>query len=267
MGDMDGMLAGRVAVIVGVGASGEPLSNGRATAQEFARQGARLLLADRDPMALADCLAAVRAEGATAETVELDATDEAGVDAMYARCISCFGQVDVLQNNLGITSFGKVTNVTVADFDRLIAVNVRSVFMLCRGALKLMEPRGKGVITNISSISSVRHLGIRSPLYDLSKAAVNALTRNIAVDYGPRGIRANAVLVGMMDTPLARSGIAAAGRGTEEVYPTYTQRIPAGRMGEGMDTARLSAFLASDLAGYITGAEIPVDGGLIARAG
>ena len=260
---MEVLLKDKVTVLAGVGASGDTLSNGRATALEFVRQGAQLMLADRDEEALSDCLAAIEAEGGSARTCLVDASDEKQVDALFQSCLSEFGRVDILHNNLGVTQFGQVSKVSSAEFDRVVAVNLKAVFFLCRSALIPMEEQGSGVITNVSSISSVRHLGIRSPLYDMTKAGLNALTRNIAVDYGPKGIRANAILVGMMDTPLARGGIATAGRDPEEIYEGYIQQIPLRRMGLGTDTGNLATFLASDRAAYISGAEIVVDGGVV----
>jgi NAD(P)-dependent dehydrogenase (short-subunit alcohol dehydrogenase family) len=263
---MPELLENRVAVLVGVGTAGEPLSNGRATALEFMREGARLILVDRDAQVLNDCAAAIEAEGGKSHTHQVDATDEAQVKQLFESCVSEYGRVDILHNNLGITSFGKVGRVTSQDFDKLVSVNLKAVFLLCKYALEIMEQQNSGVITNISSISSIRHLGIRSPLYDMTKAGVNALTRSIAVDYGPKNIRANAILVGMMDTPLARGGISDAGRSPEKVYENYIQRIPVQRMGRGTDTAHLAAFLASDHAAYINGAEIVIDGGLTVQS-
>ncbi|MGF7163166.1 hypothetical protein FHS85_004824 [Rhodoligotrophos appendicifer] len=261
------ILQGRVAVLVGVGAPGETVSNGRATAVEFARCGATLVLADRDAAALGACAEAVQPFGGEVLQVQLDATDEAAVQGLFASCRDRFGTVDVLHNNLGITSAGRIARATVESFDLCVAVNLKSVFLLCKHVLPIMEEMGRGAITNISSVSSIRHLGISSPLYDMTKAGLNALTRNIAIDYGPKGIRANAILVGMMDTPLARGGIEKAGRDVEAIYEGYVQRIPSRRMGSGHDTAHLAAFLASDLASYINGAEIVVDGALTAKSG
>ena len=144
-------------------------------------------------------------------------------------------------------------------------MNLKSIILLCKHVLPHMEQRGSGVVTNISSIR-IRHLGIASPLYDVSKAGLNALTRHIAVEWGPKGVRANTILVGMMDTPLARHGIRQARREVDEIYSGYIGRIPSRRMGAASDTAGLAVFLASDAASYINGAEIPVDGGLVARS-
>lgn len=260
------LLEDKVAILVGCGASGATMSNGRATALEFIRQGAQLVLADRDEQALAECVAAIEAEGGSARAIQVDATNEDQVNGLFDTVMADYGRVDILHNSLGITSFGRLSRAPTEDFDRVVTVNLKALFFLCRAALVAMEKNGSGVITNISSVSSIRHLGIRSPLYDMSKAGLNALTRSIAVDYGPMGIRANSILVGMMDTPLARNGIATANRTPDEVYEGYIQQIPLSRMGLGTDTASLAVFLASDNATYITGSEIVVDGGLTLRS-
>lgn len=264
---MPQLLRDRVAILVGVGAPGDVPSNGRATALEFARQGARIVLADRDAKALADCRRAVEELGGEVRSFAMDATCEDQVEALIAYCSAEFGTADILHNNLGITSFARLPQASAGDFETCVAVNLKSIFLLCKHAIRAMEGQGSGVITNISSISSIRHLGIASPFYDMTKAGVNALTRSIAVDFGRKGIRANAILMGMMDTPLARGGIASAGRDLDEIYAGYANRIPLRRMGRGHDTAYLAAFLASDHAAYINGAEIVIDGGLTVRSG
>src|SRR5690349_12076119 len=252
------MFADRIVLLVGVGASGETLSNGRATALAFATNGARLILADKSQDALDDCLGAVVALGGQARTYRLDASGETEVQGLVASALDLEGRIDVLHNNIGIACTGRLAKTTATDIDRCLDINLKSVIWLCKHVLPAMEARGVGVITNVSSISSIRHLGIASPLYDVTKAGLNALTRHVAVEYGPKGIRANAILVGMMDTPLARGGITQAGRDIGEIYDSYAQRIPLRRMGTGSDTAQLGVFLASDQASYINGAEVVV---------
>ena len=264
---MTPLLKNRVAVLVGAGSPGDTVSNGRATALTFAREGADLLLVDRDDDALAACADALASSGVKVATARVDATREDDVLGLFDRCRREYGKLDVLHNNIGMASAGRLTKTNEAAFDTCVSVNLKSIFFLCKHALPMMEEQGSGVITNISSISSIRHLGINSPLYDMTKAGLNGLTRHIAVQYGPRGIRANSILVGMMDTPLARGGIRAAGREIDEIYGGYVDRIPLRRMGTGYDTAHLAAFLASDLGAYINGAEIVVDGGLTVKSG
>lgn len=264
---MTKQLADRVVFLVGVGSSGETLSNGRATALAYAASGARLVLADKDRTALEDCRKALEETGSDAMALVLDATRESDVEAAVAAILADKGRIDILHNNIGIACPGRIARLTEADLDRGFAVNLKAVVWLCKHVLPIMEAQGRGVVTNISSISSIRHIGIASPIYDMTKAGLNALTRHLAVEYGPKGVRANAIVVGMMDTPLARGGITAVGRNIEEVYETYSRRVPVRRMGTGQDTADLSVFLASDAAGYLNGAELVLDGGLTVRSG
>lgn len=146
-------------------------------------------------------------------------------------------------------------------------VNVKSLYLLSRDVVPRMWEQGRGVITNVSSIASNRYLGIAPPLYDMSKAAVNSLTRYLAAAYGPFGVRANALLLGMMDTPMARNGVARGLRSRDAVYGEYAARIPAGRIGTGEDCAAVAVFLASDRAAYVNGLEFPIDGGLAVTTG
>lgn len=261
---MSGPLAGRVVMLVGVGAPGAVPSNGRATALAFAFAGAKLVLVDASREALDACSQAVGE--AAIECLLCDVTDEAAVDAAITAALERCARVDVLHFNVATTRSGRLPKATTADFDRMFAINVRSAFWFCRRLLPGMAQAGRGVITAVSSVSSIRHLGIASPFYDMSKAALNAMMRHIAVEYGAQGIRANALLLGMMDTPLARGAIAGAGRSLEPIYEAYRTKIPAGRMGAAEDTAGAAVFLASDAAAYINGAEIVVDGGLTVRA-
>jgi len=265
--DITGLLQDKVVVLVGVGNPGDTLSNGRATALAFAKAGTRLVLADRSKEALDACLEAVAPVAKAVRAVECDATSESDVEALFATALAEFGTVDVLHNNLGIASVSRMTKTTLENFDRVVSVNLKSVFLLCKHALRVMEEKQSGVVTNVSSISSIRHLGIASPLYDMTKAGLNGLTRSIAVDYGPKGIRANSILVGMMDTPLARGGIEQAGRDIDQIYDGYIKRIPLRRMGTGNDTGHLAVFLASELSSYINGAELVLDGGLTVKSG
>jgi NAD(P)-dependent dehydrogenase (short-subunit alcohol dehydrogenase family) len=258
----DEELTGRTVVLVGVGAGGDVLSNGRATALAFARAGARLVLMDRSGEALAECARQVEQVGAEHVESVLDATAEDEVRAAVAAAVQTFGRIDVLHNNLGITQYGHLPRTSVEDFHRVMDVNVKSLYLLSREVAPLMREQGSGVITNVSSIASGRYLGIASPLYDMSKAAVNALTRYLAAAYGPFGVRANALLLGMMDTPMARSGVARGTRALDDVYEEYAARIPAGRLGTGEDCAGVAVFLASDRAAYVNGMEFPIDGGL-----
>jgi len=263
---MGGRLGGKVALVMGAGSSGPGWGNGKAVAALFAAEGARVFAVDRDLAAVALTRENIRhAEGVCSDAIA-DVSQSAEVADVVARCVAEFGRIDILHNNVGIVAPGSVTRVKEEDWEKLFAVNARGQMLACRHVIPHMVEQGGGVIINVSTIASVRHLGFSYSAYDASKAAVNAMTRGIAVDFGPKGIRANVILVGMMDTPLARGGIEAAGRAVDDVYTSYTKSIPLRRMGTAHDVARLALFLAGDDSAYITGAEIPVDGGLIARS-
>lgn len=253
-------LAGRTVVLAGVGTGGEVLSNGRATALAFARAGANLVLLDHSEQALSECAAQVG--DAEHITLTIDATDEVQVQEAGIAAIERFGRVDVLHNNLGITQYGHLPQTTLEDFQRVMSVNVQALYLLTREFAPRMREQGAGVITNVSSIASTRYLGIASPLYDMSKAAVNALTRYLAAAYGPFGVRANAMLLGMMDTPMARTGVSKGTRAMTDVYDEYSRRIPLRKLGSAENCADVAVFLASDHAAYLNGLEIPIDGGL-----
>jgi NAD(P)-dependent dehydrogenase (short-subunit alcohol dehydrogenase family) len=264
---MNSGLNGRVVMLVGVGRPGAVLSNGRATASAFADAGARLALVDNSQESLDECADDIRKSGETALAVLADITQEAQVRQAVDSCLAQFGRIDVLHFNVAIPQFGRITRVSAEEVDRVFAINVKSAVLLAKHVLPVMESQNSGVITHVSSVSGLRHIGVSSPLYDMSKAALGGLTRHIAVQYGPKGIRANTLVLGMLDTPLAREAISQSGRDLESIYESYLSKIPAGRMGQARDVAEAAIFLASDSAGYINGAEIVVDGGLIQKAG
>lgn len=257
-----GELAGRTVVLVGVGHGGDVLSNGRATALAFARAGARLVLLDASAESLGECSDQIDAVGAERLSRRVDATNQDDVGAAVRAAVDRFGRIDVLHNNLGVVQHGHLPRTTVEDYQRVMDVNAKSLYLLSREVAPLMREQRSGVITNISSIAAQRYLGIASPIYDMSKAAVNALTRYLAAAYGPFGVRANTLALGMMDTPMARGGVAAGKRSMEDVYAEYAARIPAGRLGTAEDCASAAVFLASDRASYVNGMEFLVDGGL-----
>ncbi|MFC0529764.1 SDR family NAD(P)-dependent oxidoreductase [Phytohabitans kaempferiae] len=255
-------LAGTTVMLVGVGASGDVVGNGRATAHAFARAGARLALVDIDSAVLDECAREVAGIGVDHVKVAADVSRPSDVDHAVGVALDAFGRIDVLHNNVGVTQYGGLARTPVDEYDRVMSVNARSCYLLAQAVLPGMRERGGGVVTNVSSISSLRQLGIASPVYDMSKAAVNALTRHIAAAYGRFGVRANSLLLGMMDTPLARAGIAKGTRPLDEVYAEYERRIPAGRLGTGDDCASVAVFLASPGGSYLNGLELLLDGGL-----
>lgn len=262
---MSRRLEGKIALVMGAGSIGPGWGNGKATAVLFAREGAKVVAVDRDPIAAAETCRLIREEGGECVEAVADISVAAEVEAVVAKSMDTYGRIDVLHNNVGIVGLGNALKVTEEAWEKSFAVNARGLMLSCQKVIPHMVRQGGGSIINVSTIASVRYLGFSYAAYDASKAAVNALTRSIAVDFGSKGIRANTILIGMVDTPLARGGIDAAGREIDAVYSSYTKSIPLRRMGTGFETANLALFLASDESSYITAAEIPVDGGLIAR--
>ena len=264
-------LSDKVAIIVGAGQSpGTGMGNGRATAILFAREGATVLAVDRDLSSAEETVSLVKAESGEAEALTADVTDEASLQAMIAHCIDRWGRIDVLHNNVGISVAGgdaAVTDITVESFDRIMAVNLRGTVLACKHVLPHMRRQGNGVIINISSIAAIE--AYPWVAYKASKAAMIAFTKQIAIQNAEYGIRANVILPGLMDTPMAVDTRAAAwGRPREEVAAERDARVPLRhKMGTAWDVAHAALFLASDEASFITGAELPVDGGASCRIG
>lgn len=259
-----GRLAGKVALVVGAGSSGEGWGNGKAAAVLFARSGARILAVDRNERAAAETRDIIRSEGGTCETAQADVSASAEVAAMVEACLSHFGRIDILHNNVGISETGGPVEASEESWNRVIAVNQTSVFLTCKHVLPVMERQRSGAIVNVASIAASRYIGFPYAAYSASKAAIVGLTRNIALQYAPLGIRANCVSPGLMNTPMIRKPLAAAYGGEEAMIARRNAQCPMGHMGDAWDTAHAALFLASDEARYITAQELVVDGGLTA---
>ena len=265
-----GRLVDRVAVVVGAGQTpGETIGNGRAIAETFAREGAVVLCVDRSPDRAGDTVSAIRASGGEADVFAADVTEAGSGDAIVEAALERWGRIDVLVNNVGIGGRGDGPAHSVDDeaFDLILAVNTRAMLRTCKAALPTMREQGHGSIVNISSAASFA--GGFQVAYEVSKAAVNRLTTSIAQSNASRGVRCNAIALGLVDTPMAVGGIAAArGVPTDVVRAERNERVPLrGGMGTAWDTANAALFLASDDARYITGVVLPVDGGLAVRIG
>lgn len=260
-------LDGRAAIVTGAGSVGPGWGNGRATAVLFAREGAKVLVVDREQAAAQDTAALIEAEGGTAAVFGADVTDAASVAAMVARCNELFGRVDVLHNNVGGSITGGPVEMSVQDFRAQIELNLTSVFLTCKSVLPVMEAQRSGAIINVGSIGGMRHLGHDHIGYSAAKSALVQFTRQIAVRYGPSGIRCNTVIPGMIDTPLLEHRVSRQpGRADlATLHEQARQRVPLGRRGDAWDVAHAALFLACDESRYVTGTEILVDGGLMAR--
>ncbi len=227
-----------------------------------------MLCVDINQAAAEETAAIIAGEGGRAEAHQADVIDQAQVDALVARAVDLWGGVDVLHNNVGIVEIGGPVETGEAGWDRVMAVNVKSMYLTCKAALPVMEAAGKGAIVNIGSISGTRWLGVPYISYATSKAAILGFTRAIALQYAAKGIRANVILPGLMDTPMIVEPLrqAYAGGDVEEMRRRRNAQCPMGHMGDAWDVANAALFLVSDEARYITAAELVVDGGLTAKA-
>ena len=257
---------GKVAFIAGAGASSPGWSNGKAVSVLLAREGAKIFALDRSPEFLAETVEAVKAEGAECAAHTADVTKESEIKAAVARCVSEFGRIDVLFNNVGLQALGGPEEIEEEVWDRLMDANIKSMYLTCRHVLPVMVRQNSGVIVNNSSLAAVSFL-YPSIAYSSSKGAVDAFTRNVAVQYAGRGIRVVAVRPGLMATPRITSRMKQKfGDGYEDALNQRNKVVPMGRMGDAWDVANAVAFLASDDARYITATELVIDGGLSASA-
>lgn len=265
---MSGRLDGKVVLVTGAGSIGAGWGNGKAAAVLFAREGAKVLAVDMNKDAAEETVEIIRREGGEAQVFAGSVTDESSVKEMVAACVSAYGSLDVLHNNVGILKAGSPEDTTVEDWDLVLNVNTKAFFLPCKHALPQMLKQGKGSIINISTVSGFRYLGAPYIAYNTSKGAVVSFTRNLAATYAAQGVRANSILPGIIDTPMARNAtIQVSGKSEAEIdfealAKTRAARIPMKRTGTGWDIAKAALFLASDDSDYITGSEIYVDGGL-----
>ena len=262
-----GRLAGKAAIVVGAGSTpGETMGNGRAAAILFAREGASILLVDRDRGSAEETARLIAAEAGVATVCEADVTSTDDCRRIADECVHAFGRIDVLHNNVGIGSLGGPVELAEADWDRVLDLNLTAMFRTCKAVLPHMERQRRGAIVNVSSLAAIRFAPYPMLAYSASKAGVNALTRSIAMQYARRGIRANAIMPGLIRTPMAIEGIVAAiGIDRDELIRRRDAAVPMGHMGTAWDVAQAALFLASDEAQYVTGVVLPVDGGLACK--
>lgn len=259
-------LTGKTALVVGAGSIGPGWGNGKATAVTFAREGAQVFCVDRNGAAAQQTADIIISEDghATAFTADVSRGDE--VAAMVDACVKTYGRIDVLDNNVGIAEVGNVVDVSEAEWDRVFAINLKSCFLAMKHVIPVMDKQGGGSIINISSVASIRHLGVSYITYATTKAAMNQMTRSTAVEFAAKHIRVNCVLPGLIKTPMVQhsSGLAATyGSGdVEAMWRARDAMVPMGHMGEAWDVANAALFLASDESRYVTGIELVVDGGL-----
>lgn len=254
-------LQDRVALVFGGGSSGPGWGNGKATAVTFARAGATVVVIDIHADAAEETRALIAAEGGRAEAAVCDVTRNEQIRALVDDVAARHGRIDVLHNNVGITVMGGLIEESEESFKRVLDINLTSAFLTTKHCLPHMLKRGKGAIVNVSSVAAIRY-SYPYPSYQASKAGLNQLTVSTAMQYAKQGIRANAIMPGMMDTPLIYQQIVSQYASVDDMVAARNAKTPMGRMGTAWDIANAALFLASDAAGYVSGVCLPVDGGL-----
>jgi NAD(P)-dependent dehydrogenase (short-subunit alcohol dehydrogenase family) len=264
-------LKGKTAMVVGAGSIGPGWGNGKATAVTFAREGAQVFCVDRNAAAAKETVDIITGEGGKAVAFTADVSRQAEVEVMVAACRKAYGRIDVLDNNVGIAEMGNVVEVNEASWDHVFAVNLKSAYFAMKHVIPVMQKQGGGSIINISSIASIRHLGISYVTYGASKAAMNQMTKTTAVQFARDHVRVNCILPGLMKTPMVEhsAGLAASysAGDVEAMWRARDAQVPMGHMGDAWDVANAALFLASDESKYVTGIELVVDGGITSKSG
>lgn len=257
-------LNGKIAIIVGAGQiPGSTIGNGRAISILFAREGAQVMLVDRLLDRAFDTKKIIDEEGGSSFAFAADITRIDDCHRIAGKCVEVYGHIDILVNNVGIIGEGGLGELDKSDewWDKIFDVNLKGLFHTCQYILPIMERQGYGSIVNISSAASINYGNMYA--YTSSKAGVNALTRSFAMQYAGKGVRINAVLPGLINTPMAVGGLSETmGLSKESLIQLRDSKVPLkGGMGDAWDTAYATLFLASDEAKFITAVLIPVDGG------
>ena len=261
----------KTAIIMGAGQSpGVGIGNGRATAVRFAQEGAKVLAVDRNIDSATETAELVIKQGGECLAFEADVTDETSLAEAIRFAHKQWGRIDILDNNVGVSVGGgdqPLLEITEETFDRINAINLRGTIMACKHVIPIMREQKSGAIINISSMAA----WVNFPLvaYKTTKAGMIAFTQQLALDNAGYGVRANAILPGLMNTPMAvDTRVRATGKARQEIVAMRDEQVPLrGKMGTAWDVANAALFLASDEAQFITGIALPVDGGALARKG
>lgn len=260
-----GRLTGKSALVIGAGTVDGGWGNGKACAAQFAREGARVVCVDLDRDLAEEAAAAIRGEGFDAIGLAANATKSDDMRTAVQATVDAFGQLDILLNNVGIVVRGGVVDLPEEDWDRAFDVNLKSAFLSMKHAIPAMAASGGGSIINISSISSLKYLNKPYVAYYTTKAAMNHMTRVTAAQYAPDQVRVNAILPGLMDTPMAKASAeknwGATPEKMEEYWTARKAQVPLGWLGNAFDIAKAAVFFASEDARWVTGQSLVVDGG------
>ncbi|WP_024518577.1 SDR family NAD(P)-dependent oxidoreductase [Bradyrhizobium sp. Tv2a-2] len=264
-------LKDRTAIVVGAGQSpGEGMGNGRATALTFAREGAKVLCVDHNLASAQETVEMIAAKGGTAAPFKADVTKTGELKAMAADAVARWGRIDILHNNVGVSLSGgdaELLQISEEAFDRCVAINLRSCIFAAKHVIPIMRQQRSGAIINISSMAAITTYPYVA--YKATKTAMIAFTEQLAYQNADYGIRANVILPGLMDTPMAVDTRAREfGKSRAEVAAERDSKVPLRKkMGTAWDVANAALFLASDEADFITGVTLPVDGGASVRRG
>ena len=248
-------LKGKVSIITGAGGG-----MGRVAALRFAAEGSRLIVADLQAAAAMETVRQVRAAGGEATPIDVDVSLEADAKSMVDLAISKYGHLDILYNNAGIMPEAdhSVVDTPVETWDQVMAVNVRGVYLACKYAIPRMIERHRGSIINVSSFVAILGCSVPQDAYTASKGAVLALTRSLAVQFAPQGVRTNAILPGPVETPLLMEWLVK----DESAKKIRLARNPTGRFGKSEEVAAMAVYLASDESAWTNGASMVIDGGI-----
>ena len=261
----------RIAIVVGAGQSpGEGIGNGRATALTFAREGAKVLCVDHNLASARETVDMIASKGGAAAPFKADVTRDSEIRAMVQDALTRWGRIDILHNNVGVSLAGgdaELLAISEEAFDRCVAINLKSCVLAAKHVIPVMRRQKSGAIINISSMAAITTYPYVA--YKATKSAMIAFTEQLAYQNAEYGIRANVILPGLMDTPMAVDTRAREfGRSRAEVAAERDSKVPLRRkMGTAWDVANAALFLASDEANFITGVTLPVDGGASVRRG
>ncbi|MBU2664099.1 SDR family oxidoreductase [Actinoplanes bogorensis] len=261
-------LDGRTAIVFGGGHSGTGPGGvngiGFECALTFARHGANVVVVDRDREAALRSAKLIAEDGGECRPIVADALDEGAMAAAVDETVTAYGRIDIVQNNVGTTQLGGPEELSLEQWRRAVAINLDTVFLGAKYALPHLVAT-RGTMINVSSVASIRWTGYPYPAYSAAKAAVNQLTQSLAILYADTGVRVNAILAGLIDTPLAYRELSG-DADTSAIQAARNAKSPTGIMGTARDVAGAALFLASDASAYVNGVLLPVDGGLHVRA-
>ena len=261
---MPDRLKDKVAIVTGAGSIGVGWGNGKAVATLFAREGAEVLCADINLKSAKETSNLIKDEGGDARVFEVDVSDGEQVLGMVETAMKTYGRIDILHNNVGIAEIGGPVDASEESWDRVHDVNLKSAFLTCKHVIPVMQDQGEGSIINVSSISGERWLGVPYISYSTTKAALTQMTRVIARQYAPENIRCNAILPGLMQTPMVAHSLQGAygDKDIEDLWAKREAQVPLNRVGDAWDVAYAALYLGSDEARYVTGSSLVVDGGI-----